>query len=371
MTFFVTGATGTIGSAVVARLVRDTDEGIVALVRDASVETARARLEAALKALDPTIAPLLAGRIRIALGDSERPRFGVDDGDYATLLERSTHIIHTAGAVRMNLPIDKARSSAVGAARNVLALARNPAASVKKIDIVSTVGVAGRDITLLPEDWVGARHAFHNTYEQAKAEAEDEIRQAVEDGLPITIHRPSMVVGDSRTGRTSQFQVFYHLVEFLSGRRTLGVFPALGQAELDLVPVDQVAGTIVRASLTPSTRGVIMHLCSGPGEAVRLVALQEYIRRAAAVAGRRLPKSRYLSRRMFGSIVAGLRCVVDARTRAALGTLPVFLDYLDTNQRFENVRTRRWLADQRMDVPRIPDYLPHVLDFYFASNPPR
>ena len=371
MTFFVTGATGTIGSAVVARLVRDTSEGIVALVRDASTEAALARLETAVKALDPTIEPLLAGRIQVALGDSERPRFGLDARDYAMLVKRGTHIIHTAGAVRMNLPIEKARSSAVGAAKNVLALARDPAASVEKIDIVSTVGVAGRDITLLREDWVGARHAFHNTYEQAKAEAEDEIRHAVQDGLPITVHRPSMVVGDSRTGRTSQFQVFYHLVAFLSGRRTLGVFPAMGQAELDLVPVDHVAGAIVRASLTPSTCGAIMHLCAGPRDAIRLIDLQDYIRRAAGAVGRHLPKPRYLSRRLFHSIVAGLRCVVDARTRSALGTLPVFLDYLDTNQRFENVRTRRWLADQQMDVPRIADYLPRVLAFYFASNASR
>ena len=52
-------------------------------------------------------------------------------------------------------------------------------------------------------------------------------------GLPATIHRPSMVVGDSQTGKVIHFQVFYHLCEFLSGRRTLGIVPDTGDAALD------------------------------------------------------------------------------------------------------------------------------------------
>ena len=52
---------------------------------------------------------------------------------------------------------------------------------------------------------------FHNTYEQAKAEAEEYLYPFMADErLPITIHRPSMVVGDSMTGKAISFQVFYH-----------------------------------------------------------------------------------------------------------------------------------------------------------------
>ena len=52
------------------------------------------------------------------------------------------------------------------------------------------------------------------------------------------------VVGDTINGRIIHFQVFYHLCEFLSGRRTLGLAPGFGGARLDIVPADYVAQVI-------------------------------------------------------------------------------------------------------------------------------
>ena len=50
------------------------------------------------------------------------------------------------------------------------------------------------------------------------------------------------------TGRTIHFQIVNHLCEFLSGVRTFGVMPHLGQTRLDTVPVDWVADAICWAS---------------------------------------------------------------------------------------------------------------------------
>ena len=60
--------------------------------------------------------------------------------------------------------------------------------------------------------------------------------------------------------------------------------------------------------------------------------------------------------------------MVDSKTRSALATLPVFLDYLDTDQAFDNAQTRRWLEERRVDIPRADRYLPLVLDYYFAAK---
>ena len=48
--------------------------------------------------------------------------------------------------------------------------------------------------------------------EAAKAEAERAV-WSEGAGLPITVHRPSMVVGEAQNGRVIHFQVFYHLCE--------------------------------------------------------------------------------------------------------------------------------------------------------------
>ncbi len=147
----------------------------------------------------------------------------------------------------MNLELEVARQHALGSAKNIveLALACEASGSLQKIEYVSTVGVAGRMPGILPESWITQPREFHNTYEQAKAEAEDYLREQIEQhNLPVTVHRPSMVVGDSKTGKIIHFQVFYYLCEFIAGRRTLGILPYFGDAVVDTVPVDYVAQVI-------------------------------------------------------------------------------------------------------------------------------
>src|SRR6476646_1648088 len=70
---------------------------------------------------------------------------------------------------------------------------------------VSTAYVAGdRRVTAYEDD---AEHgAFRNAYEQTKHEAERLVRAS---GLPWTIARPSIVVGESDSGWTSSFNVLY------------------------------------------------------------------------------------------------------------------------------------------------------------------
>ena len=367
--YFVLGATGSVGSAVVARLLSDPQSRVFALVRAASSSAAAGRLDTALAALGVRDRVSTdGGRLHVLVGDVEQPRLGLSTADYNLLSTNCSHIIHCAGVVRMNLPLAAARRATVDAVQNVLEFAQSQkrAGLLKKVEIVSTVGVAGRESRLLREEWVGANHEFHNTYEQAKAEAEQLVHDAVLNGLPVTVHRPSMVVGDSRTGHTLHFQIFYFIVEFLSGRRTRGFFPDFGAARLDIVPVDFVAEAIVRSNQSNITNGKILHLCVGPRGAVPLRRLLAFVHDSLAARGERLPKPRYVSRRLFQMLATGLRLLVDARTRAALATLPIFLDYLDTDQAFDNLRTAAWLKDEGVAIPPIEDYLPRVLDFYFA-----
>jgi nucleoside-diphosphate-sugar epimerase len=207
------------------------------------------------------------------------------------------------------------------------------------------------------------RTQFHNTYEQAKAEAEDIVRVEVEGGLPLTVHRPSMVVGDSSSGRIIHFQVFYHLCEFLSGRRTFGLSPDLSRGRLDIIPADHVARAIAWSSTTRSTCGRVLHLCSGPALALPLKPLRERVRTAFAQAGRRLPPVIGLPTPVFSAILAAASLLMSAEDRRAVRTLPVFLDYLATEQSFANHRTQALLSG----VPAPERYLDQVLAYYLGN----
>lgn len=373
-TCFVTGGTGVVGSAIVARLLAEPATRIQLLVRADSADALRQRMHGLHRYWGIEESPEKQARVQALRGDAAAPGFGLAQADHADLTARTTHIIHSAGAVRMNLPIDAARHTAVGSARNILSLAQHLRGKglLEKVEFVSTVGVGGRRAGVLPEGWVGTQHAFHNTYEQSKAEAEALVRDAIDQhGLPITVHRPSMVVGDSSSGRVLHFQIFYFLCDFLSGRRTLGLYPPLGDAMVDVIPVDRVAEAIVAAGNDADTRGRIFHLCSGPERAMSAQGLKFLVRSMYAHFGQRSRADITLPAGVCLGLARAARWVVSADQRRALATLPVFLDYLSSRESFCNDGYLQWLGARRCQpLPAACTYLPSVLEHYLNQRHP-
>jgi nucleoside-diphosphate-sugar epimerase len=270
----------------------------------------------------------------------------------------------------MNLPLEVARTAAVTAVEHVLAFCEAGARAgvFEKAEFVSTVGVGGRWKGPLPERWIDEPRSFHNTYEESKAEAETVVARAIAAGLPATVHRPSMVVGDSRTGHIPHFQVFYHLAEFIAGRRTFGLLPPLAGRTVDLVPSDFVAAAIAWSSTEKAARGKVLHLCAGPAEAVPLEWLRDHVRRQVRDRGLDSPRIRSVSPGLLGGVARLVAPLVGERTRRALSTLPIFLDYLGEEQVFGNQATSALLAKVPIELPRAAAYLGPVLDYYLDAR---
>ena len=367
--YFITGATGAIGSALVPFLLADPETQVTLLLRAGSTDELRARVEELHRFWQVAVGDTaIRQRVHALRGDVTAAAFGLNQRQYQDLAAECTHIVHSAGNVRMNLPIEQARRSAVVSAQSIIDLAY-ACRQLEKIEFVSTVGVGGRTHRLLQEQWLTGERQFHNTYEQAKAEAETLIQREVATGLPLTVHRPSMVVGDSKTGRIIHFQVFYHLCEFLSGRRTFGMAPAFGRARLDIVPADYVAKLIAWSSTTPATRGRILHSCSGPELALGLNPLRTRVRQEFTRAGRHIPAVIDLSTGVFRTILNVASWLMPAEARRAVKTLPVFLDYLATEQTFANRETLALSAADGLVLPEPEDYLGSVLGYYLAQSP--
>lgn len=370
-TVLVTGATGVIGSAVVPLFLREPGTRVRLLIRAESEARLQERLGELLGFWQLDGAELVrSGRLRALRGDACLPRMGLSDGEYLALAGEITHLVDTVGDVKLNRPLEEARAHAMGAVRNAVELARAAQARGQfvKLDWVSTVGVAGRMPGLLREEPVTAAREFHNSYEAAKAGAEDFLLAEMARGLPATIHRPSMVVGDSATGRIIRFQVFYHLCEFLSGRRTLGFVPDLGDCRLDVVPVDYVARAIHAVSGRPETAGRIFHLCAGPEMAAGLRPLSSAVRQIMIARGGKLPTLREIPPRWFARAVPLVARLLPARPRKMLGTLPHFLAYLAERQAFDNARTRAFLAPLDIHLPPVDAYAGRVLSRYLSAK---
>lgn len=366
---FLTGGTGTIGSALVPRLLADDDTALTLLIRARDDAELHTRLAEMLAHWQYPPGDSRASRIRPVRGDISLPQFGVGAAGFAQLAGETTHVIHCAASVKLNMEMAQARATAVTPTRTVLELGRQCAQAnmLRKIDLVSTVGVWGRTPGHMPERRLPEVTEFHNTYEAAKSEAERVI-WTEGDGLPITVHRPSMVVGEARSGRVMHFQVFYHLCEFLSGARTHGVMPELGRTRLDTVPVDWVADAIHWCSSHEETAGQIFHLCSGPDEAISLTSLQQRVRRAWQAHGRKLPGLRRVNRRLLERLVPVIGALASEKARRALRGLPPILEYLAEDQGFANSQTAQTLAAAGLPVPSVDSYLDAVLEYYLDAS---
>jgi len=376
--YFVTGATGVIGSALVPMLMEDQDCQVWALIRAGSPEHLDTRLEELFAFWDmvPEWGKRARRRIIPLLGDTDKSKFALSDDVYAEITYQCTHIIHCAGNVRMNLALEVARQHALGSAQNIveLALACQASGSLQKIEYVSTVGVAGRMPGILPETWITQPREFHSTYEQAKAEAEDYLREQIEQhNLPVTVHRPSMVVGDSKVGKVIHFQVFYYLCEFIAGRRTFGILPYFGDVVLDIVPVDYVAQVIKWSSEQgKGTADKILHHCSGPKFSIRLTQLQKIVRATMKKHGVKLPLMILVPSVLYTPLLKLVTPLVPEKMRRSIKTLPIFLDYLGESNLFDNKDTIAYLKKQSgPELPPILNYLETVFSIYLNTKSPK
>lgn len=361
--YFLTGATGVVGSAVLQRLAAR-EERVTLLLRAESPGRGRERLDNLIAYCD--VSPQAAEHIDMVVGDLYAPGLGLADAEFERVSGSCTHLLHCAGNVHMNLPLEKARTQTLTMTKGMLELLA-AATKAEKMEYVSTVGVAGHTPGEMPEGWITHRRAFRNSYEAAKAEAEDLVRAQIDDGRPITVHRPSMVVGDSRSGKNISFQVFYYLCEFLCGGRTRGFIPWVGDKRLDVIPSDYVAAVIDWSSQQKDLPTPILHLCSGPDGAVPLQRLIPEVRRVFTTNGRRLPAVKPVPATVLKAMLRLMRPLIPPRQRRAVDALPFFFAYLKERQTFGNQVTRELLAAAGIALPKAEDYLDTVLRYYLEA----
>jgi thioester reductase-like protein len=142
----------------------------------------------------------------------------------------------------------------------VLELARE-AIKLRRLCHWSTAAVSGKRKGVILEEEFDEGQAFHNVYEESKFEAEALARSAMRN-LPVTVFRPGVIVGDSKTGEIDKFDGPYYLMVLIATNAlNLRVpLPGRGSAPLHLVPIDYVVDAAHALSHDERAAGRTFHL---------------------------------------------------------------------------------------------------------------
>ena len=241
----LTGSTGFVGMELLARVLENTERRVYVLVRAADGDDARQRVRRTVQGLLGR-PDAHADRIVAVPGDITRPGLGLDAAD--ELAEDVTDVVHGAASVSFELGLDESRAINVEGTRRMLELAAlcRRRGGLRSFSYVSTAYVAGTHAGRFSERDLDVGQAFRNPYERSKFEAERLVREHAGE-LPVRIFRPSIVVGDRRTGWTQSFNVLYGPLRAFA-RGTYAALPARRSAPVDVVSIDYVADAIFALS---------------------------------------------------------------------------------------------------------------------------
>ncbi|MFQ5428982.1 MAG: SDR family oxidoreductase [Phycisphaerae bacterium] len=264
-TTFMTGATGLLGHYVLRDLL-ERGRRVAAMLRP-PVEASAQRLCGLLTevGLDPED---YIRRDRLVLVEGALP----DDLPECSW-GRTDDILSCAASLQLfTNGNDEPYATNVRGTRRLLAWARRH--KVRRIAAVSTAYVCGSYTESVAEVFHHPQPEFKTEYERSKWLAERELSAWGEaPGHVLTVMRPSFLVGDSQTGRTTQFGGFYQLARMVSilkdgyadGDEDTTTYVPLripGDAEgsQNFVPVDFASRLIAEIVLDPRLHGRIYHL---------------------------------------------------------------------------------------------------------------
>ena len=252
-TFFITGFPGFIADRLLERLARKSCR-FVLLVQPSWLDRAHVEIDRISR---------LTGRtrddFRIVQGDITQPSLGVNQTDLQLTREQTTRVFHLAALYDLAVPREPAMRVNVGGTRNVIEFARS-LPSLQHFHHVSTCYVAGKREGVILETELRHDAGYRNFYEESKYLSELEI-ESVKNELPVTIHRPAVVCGDSKTGETVKYDGVYYLILYLLR------FPFLSainigneRVSLNLVPVDFVVDAMAALAFDPHAVGKTVQL---------------------------------------------------------------------------------------------------------------
>jgi thioester reductase-like protein len=238
-TVFLTGATGLVGSYLL-KILLENGHRVYALSRSKDSKSAKQRVVDILNFWDRGTYPKYSRNLKIIEGDIAQGGLGLSQRDRKLLESQIEEIFHSAAVTDIGWPLAKIRAINVEGTKRVLDLALG-CKKIEKVNHISTAYVCGDHKGVFKETDLNVGQKFNTTYEQSKFEAE-KLVGAYRKRLPIDIYRPSVVIGESKTGKINEFRNIYQFLHLCS-LEIFDSFPILN-GHVSMVFIDDCARAI-------------------------------------------------------------------------------------------------------------------------------
>jgi len=308
------------------------------------------KLEAEARAALDALSVDERNRVDLVEGDAASMDLGLSGAEWKSLASEVDRIHHMAQVSQLGADRTVAERVNIGAAREVLELAR-ACPSLSSLVFHSTAHVSGDRTGLVLEGELDRGQEFRNVVEETFARAEKLMRASMPK-LPISVVRPTIVVGDSKTGEVDRDSGPYFLILLIVTAPPDFPLPLPGRADahLHLVPVDYYVRAACALGRHARAPGRTFHIGDPSSLTVRRV-----FELVAAAGGRRTP----------GIIPANL-------TKALLRTPGIdrlaksprgFLEALATPVTYSFANTTELLADTSVRCPPFESYVDGLVEY--------
>ena len=270
----LTGATGLLGQYLLRDfLVRG--HRIAAIVRGNKKSFPEERLEQIMQMWERQLGVYLPRPICIT-GDINQQQCGLSDEALSWISDHGQCMLHCAASLTFHEVGGEPWRTNVEGTNNVLELCGKT--SLSEMHYISTAYVCGQRDDLVMEDDLDIDQKFRNDYEKSKFLAEQSVRAA--DFRSLTVYRPVVITGDSKTGYTSTYHgtyLYMKLARLLAqntdpdenGTHHVPIRWGLtGDERRNITPVDWNSEIILKLYENPEAHGHTFHL--GPEKPVTM-----------------------------------------------------------------------------------------------------
>ncbi|PJM93306.1 amino acid adenylation domain-containing SDR family oxidoreductase [Streptomyces sp. CB01373] len=364
----LTGASGFVGAFLLDRLLRRTGARVHCPVRARDAAHARRKVMRNLARFGLAGAEA-ADRVVCFPADLAEPGLGMEPGRAEELAGTLDLVLHAAAQVNFLYPYEALRRANVEGTRQLVGLAAERAVPVhffSTIAVLAGFGTAG--VRHVDED-LPLDHADRLTmgYAESKWVAEEVLRDAAGQGLPVAVHRPYEITGDRRTGACNTDTAICSLFKTIT---ETGLAPDI-PLPLDFVPVDFLTEAVVHIATGHRTTHRTYHMTNP-----RPASLRDMLDRMDASGHRirRLPYEewvddlvRHVARHPTSPTAPFVSLCVDRCKQADMSVKEMYFEGTFPSVGRDNIE--RDLAGTGLSCPPVDaDLLDRYLEYFYATG---